>query len=121
MVARLPDRLHGRSRWFAHDAGQGLAPRLGINSCKKEVRGRPFHLAGERNPNVLLKSILSLTLATVMLILLMGWEKEDTMNATACCNGKELTYCEELCIFPTEKTEGPQTFWYTLPEGFSGP
>jgi hypothetical protein len=56
-----------------------------------------------------------------MLILLMGWEKEDTMNATACCNGKELTYCEELCIFATEKTEGPQTLWYTLPEGFSGP
>ena len=63
-------------------------------------------------------------LATVMVILLTGWEKEDTMNATACCEGKELTYCEELCIFATEdnaKTEEPETFWYTLPEGFSGP
>jgi len=83
-----------------------------------------FPLAGERNPNFLLKSILSLTPATVMLILLTGWEKEDTMNATACCNGKELTYCEELCIFATEdeaKTEGSETLWYTLPEGFSGP
>ena len=46
------------------------------------------------------------------------------MNATACCEGEELTYCEELCIFATEdeaKTEGSETFWYTLPEGFSGP
>ena len=43
------------------------------------------------------------------------------MNATACCNGKKLTYCEELCIFATEKTGDPQHFWYTLPEGFSGP
>jgi len=56
-----------------------------------------------------------------VIILLPGWEKEDAMNATACCNGKELTYCEELCIFASEKTEDPQTFWYTLPEGFSGP
>ena len=68
-----------------------------------------------------MESILALTLAPGMLILLPGWEKEDTMNATACCNGKELTYCEELCIFATEKREDPQTFWYTLPEGFSGP
>jgi hypothetical protein len=68
-----------------------------------------------------LESILSLTVAAGMLILVPGWEKEDAMNATACCNGKELTYCEELCIFATEKTEDPQTFWYTLPEGFSGP
>jgi hypothetical protein len=59
-----------------------------------------------------------------MVILPLGWEKEDTMNATACCEGKELTYCEDLCIFATEdraKTEDPQTFWYTLSEGFSGP
>jgi hypothetical protein len=48
-----------------------------------------------------------------MLILLPGWEKEDGMNATACCEGKELTYCEELCIFATRdraKTEDSQTF-----------
>ena len=71
-----------------------------------------------------LKSILSLTVAALMVILLAGWEKEDTMNATACCNGEELTYCEELCIFASEdraKTEDPETLWYTLPEGFSGP
>jgi hypothetical protein len=92
-----------------------------INRREEEGRSRPCRPAGECNPNVLLKSILSLTLATAVVILPLGWEKEDTMNATACCNGKELTYCEELCIFATEKTEGPQTFWYTLPEGFSGP
>jgi hypothetical protein len=71
-----------------------------------------------------LKSIVSLILATAMVILLTGWEKEDTMNVTACCEGEELTYCEELCIFATEdkaKTEEPETLWYTLPEGFSGP
>jgi len=59
-----------------------------------------------------------------MIILLTGWEKEDAMNARACCDGTELTYCEELCIFATEdeaKKEGSETFWYTLPEGFSGP
>ena len=91
---------------------------------EEEGKSRPFHLAGERNPNFRLKSILSLTLATVMLILLTGWEKEDTMNATACCHGEELTYCEELCIFATEdraEREYPQTLWYTLPEGFGGP
>lgn len=44
------------------------------------------------------------------------------MNATACCIGKELTYCEELCIFATEdEAKGSETLWYTLPEGFSGP
>jgi len=71
-----------------------------------------------------LKSILSLILAVVMVILPSGWEKEDAMNATACCDGKELTYCEELCIFATEdraKTEESQTLLYTLPEGFGGP
>jgi hypothetical protein len=50
--------------------------------------------------------------------------KEDAMNVTACCDARELTYCEELCIFATEdeaKTEGSETFWYSLPEGFSGP
>ena len=69
-----------------------------------------------------MQTILSLILATVMVILLTGWEKEDTMNATACCEGEELTYCEELCIFATEdEAKGSETFWYTLPEGFSGP
>ena len=85
---------------------------------------RPCHLAWGCNPNFRLKSILSLTVTGVMVILPLGWEKEDTMNATACCEGKELTYCEDLCIFATEeraKTEDSQTFWYNLPEGFSGP
>jgi hypothetical protein len=71
-----------------------------------------------------LKSILSLTLAAVIIILPPGWEKEEAMNATACCEGRELTYCEELCIFATgdrAKTKDSRTFWYTLPEGFSGP
>jgi hypothetical protein len=71
-----------------------------------------------------LKSVLSLILAALIVILLMGWEKQDAMNARACCEAKELTYCEELCIFATEdkaKTEKPKTFWFTLREGFSGP
>jgi hypothetical protein len=65
-----------------------------------------------------------LILAAVMITMRPGWEKEEPMNATACCDGTELTYCEELCIFATEhetKTEGSETFWYSLPEGFSGP
>jgi len=66
----------------------------------------------------------SLILAAVMITLRSGWGREDAMNATACCDATELTYCEELCIFATEdeaKTAGSETFWYTLPEGFSGP
>jgi hypothetical protein len=81
-----------------------------------------LHLAWECNPNFRVKSILSLILAAVMIILLAGWEKEDVMNAGTCCDVKELTYCEELCIFATEdEAKGSDTFWYTLPEGFSGP
>lgn len=77
------------------------------------ARSSPFHLAGECNPDFRLKRILSLILAVVMIPLRPGWGKEDAMNATACCDGRELTYCEELCIFTTEdraKTENPQTF-----------
>jgi len=40
------------------------------------------------------------------------------------CDARELTYCEELCVFATEdeaKTKGSETFSYTLPKGFSGP
>ena len=62
--------------------------------------------------------------AGVTVILLMGWEKEDAMNAKACCDGTELPYCEELCLFATEdeaKTESSETLWYTLPEDFIGP
>jgi hypothetical protein len=95
-----------------------------INRREEEGRSRPCRPAGECNPDFLSKSILSLIFTGVMFILATGWEKEDAMNATACCNGKELTYCEDLCIFATEeraKTEDSQTFWYNLPEGFSGP
>ena len=46
------------------------------------------------------------------------------MNARACCDARELTYCEELCILATEdeaRAENSEPFWYNLPEGFSGP
>ena len=66
----------------------------------------------------------ALILGAVMIILVPGWEKEDAMNARACCDAREQTFCEELCIFATDdeaKAESSETFWYTLPEGFSGP
>jgi hypothetical protein len=58
-----------------------------------------------------------------MLILPSWWEKEDAMNAVACCEGEEMTYCEEVCFFATEdkaEPEDPQPFWYNY-EGFGGP
>jgi len=58
-----------------------------------------------------------------MLILLTGWEKEDTMNAAACCEGEELLYCEELCLFATEdkaEPEDPEPLWY-ISEFAGGP
>ena len=64
-----------------------------------------------------------LILVAVMVILPSGWEKEDAMNAIACCEGEEMTYCEEVCFFATgDEAEpvDPQPFWQTY-EGFGGP
>jgi hypothetical protein len=75
-----------------------------------------FHLAGEGNPNFHLKSIPSLILTGMMVILPPGWEKEDTMDAIAYCDGEQTRCCEGgVCFLATEDKAGPeepQPFWY---------
>jgi len=82
--------------------------------ARRRGRGRPFHLAGERNPNFRLKTIPSLILAGAKVILPSGWEKEDTMDAVTYCEGEETRCCEGGVCFlaPEDKAEpeDPQPF-----------
>ena len=100
----------GRSHWLPLQE-HGISWR-----DEEEGRSRPFHLAGERNPNFRLKSIPSLILAGVIVILASGWEKEDTMDAITYCEGEETRCCEGgVCFLASEdkaEPEDPQPFGY---------